>query len=300
MKRIKLIFLILTFNAMIGNSAFAQPSTQAIIDLQGGNDTICAYMISLAESARRIPTGLMLAIAQVESGRYTPGRPLAEPWPWTVSSAQAKERSKFYETQKESLNMIEDLQNDGITNIDVGCMQVNLFYHGRGFNSLAEAIDPINNVAYATEFLNLLFNRYENWGEAIKYYHSSDPTKNNYYLEKVTAAYQRINQDPSSSALRELRNALSKKNTPPLPPSADSEELLAKNAVDFAEELRRRISTLNDEEADQQNADGARGFTEELRIWDQWQSTSNVGNISGKDPDYYIDVLDNTFQKITE
>ena len=35
-------------------------------------------MIALAEKARRIPTGLLLAIAQTESGRYQAGQTLAK------------------------------------------------------------------------------------------------------------------------------------------------------------------------------------------------------------------------------
>ncbi len=281
---------IMWLNPIAGN-AFAQASSNN----QQNDDNICAYMVSLAEKTRRIPSGLLLAIAQVESGRYRVGQILSKPWPWTVSSAQTNNNDNFYQSKTQALDVIKNLQNDGVTNIDVGCMQVNLFYHGRGFGTLQEAIDPINNVAYATEFLLYLFNRFNDWGEAVKHYHSSDPAKNNYYLEKVLAAYQRINTEPNNIYLQELRAALNRPSTPPLPPSADGEELLAKNSFDFAEDLRKRINAFNaDLDAEQDAQD--RGYIEELRVWQEWQHAVDTGNISGKDPDYYINLLDNNFK----
>ncbi len=283
-------FLAITWLNPIANNALAQNNSTN----QQNDDNICGYMVALAEKARRIPTGLLLAIAQVESGRYKAGQTLATAWPWTVSSAQTRNNDNFYQTKAQAVGVIKNLQNDGITNIDVGCMQINLFYHGRGFASLQEAIDPINNVAYATEFLLYLFDRFDDWGEAVKHYHSSDPTKNIYYLEKVLAAYQRINTNPNNDTMKALRAALNRPNKPPLPPSADGEELLAKNSASFAEDLRNRINAFNadlDAEQDAQNRD----YVEELRIWKEWQNVNNIGDIKGKDPDYYINLLDNNF-----
>ncbi len=288
-------YLILTLTiALFSPSLAAQSTTDDIIEAQGGSVSICSYMLDLAEDASRFPKGLLQSVAQVESGRYTPGQPLRDPWPWTVSSADAKERNKFFKTRREALDNITQLQNQGISNIDVGCMQINLFYHGRGFASLEEAIDPINNVAYATEFLNLLYNRYGNWGDAIKHYHSSDPQKNSYYLQKVIAAWRRNNYSPSDPVFRDLQAALSKGTQPPLPPSSESERNLAKNTLEFASDLRRKLTALDEELTDEE--ENQRTHIEELRIWDQWQTTNNLGNVKGKSPDYYIDLLDDTFK----
>ncbi|MCH9853163.1 MAG: transglycosylase SLT domain-containing protein [Alphaproteobacteria bacterium] len=287
-------FLAILWINPIAENALAQ-TNRANSNNPQSDENICTYMVGLAEKARRIPSGLLLAIAQTESGRYRVAQTLSQPWPWTVSSAQTSNDDNFYQTKAQALNIIENLQNDGITNIDVGCMQINLFYHGRGFNSLQEAIDPINNVAYATEFLLYLFNRFDNWGEAVKHYHSSDPSKNNYYLEKVLTAYQRINTKPNNATLQELRIALNKPNNPPLPPSADSEELLAKNSADFAEDLRNRINAFNSNLDAEQNAQD-RGYVEELRVWREWEKIDNLDDITGRDPDYYINLLDNDYK----
>ena len=292
MMRIKHYLILILNVAIFSPSLSAQTTTEEIIDAQGGSENICAYMLELAEDASKFPKGLLQSIAQVESGRYTPGFPLRAPWPWTVSSADAKERSKFFPTRQEALDSITQLQNQGITNIDVGCMQVNLFYHGRGFSSLEEAIDPINNIAYATEFLNLLYNRYGNWGDAIKHYHSSDPEKNSYYLQKVIAAWRRNNTLPSDTIFRDLQAALNDGSEPPTPPSEESERNLAKNTLEFASDLRRKLTALEDDG----DVENQRTHVEELRIWDQWQTTSNLGNIKGQDPDYYIELLDDTFK----
>ena len=73
----------------------------------------------------------------------------------------------------------------GDNNLDVGCMQINLKWHKHNFKEVNDMISPEPNISYAASFLIQLKNKYGNWNEAIKHYHSSDPIKNKPYLDKV-------------------------------------------------------------------------------------------------------------------
>ena len=64
----------------------------------------------------------------------------ARPWPWTVRSGP----DSFYLPSKElALRKVRELRAAGRSNIDVGCMQINLGHHPTAFASLDEAFDPL-------------------------------------------------------------------------------------------------------------------------------------------------------------
>ena len=103
-------------------------------------------------------------------------------WPWTVTSGR---RSWFFPTRNAAISHTQDLQAEGTTNIDIGCMQVNLGYHGHAFATLEEAFDPETNVAYAAKFLTKLYKARHSWALAVGHYHSADRTPQNHYKRKV-------------------------------------------------------------------------------------------------------------------
>ena len=150
---------------------------------QGGAGpwTACRQAIAAAERGRAMPPGLMLAIAQVESGRPAPGGGIA-PWPFAINAAGA---SRYPETREAAIAEVEAFRARGITSIDVGCMQVNLFHHPDAFPTLDAAFDPTRNVAYAARFLTELRARTGSWAEAIAQYHSSEPGRGLAYHSRV-------------------------------------------------------------------------------------------------------------------
>lgn len=152
-------------------------------------ETICAEAIDIEERRSRIPGRLMAAIASVESGRWDRKSRANIAWPWTVTSGGA---GKFYPTRHAAIRAVETLRQRGVSNIDVGCMQINLGYHPDAFNSLDEAFDPATNVAYAAAFLQRLKARTRSWSQAVRFYHSSDPERQRHYGNKVFKARQEI------------------------------------------------------------------------------------------------------------
>jgi hypothetical protein len=142
----------------------------------------CLGLIKSAEKSQAIPDGLLKAIGFTESGRVTAdGRRV--PWPWTVN---AEGQGYFFETKKDAIAFVQELQAQGVSVIDVGCMQVNLYYHPSAFASLDAAFDPATNVAYAAKFLNELKSETGDWGVATQYYHSRNPSLGQAYAGRVT------------------------------------------------------------------------------------------------------------------
>ena len=56
--------------------------------------------------------------------------------------------------------------------IDVGCMQINVHFHGGNFRSLADMFDPALNVNYAANFLETLRAQEGNWTLAVARYNA--------------------------------------------------------------------------------------------------------------------------------
>src|SRR5262249_53287032 len=142
----------------------------------------CLGLIKGAEKSQAIPQGLLKAIGFTESGRVTADGQRV-PWPWTVN---AEGQGYYFETKKEAISFVEKLQARGVSVIDVGCMQVDLYYHPDAFASLEAAFDPATNVAYAAKFLNELKAETGDWGVATQYYHSRTAYIGQAYAGRVT------------------------------------------------------------------------------------------------------------------
>ena len=157
---------------------------------------LCQIAVDKAEKNYQIKSNLLQTIASVESGRWNAqaGRRVA--WPWTV---HANGKGRYYNSKEEAIAAVKNLQQNGITNIDVGCMQINLKYHGDAFANLDEAFDPEKNVAYSAKFLRQLYKRNkQNWTKTAMHYHSRNLRKGTNYknrLEKHYAQYVREDGD---------------------------------------------------------------------------------------------------------
>jgi hypothetical protein len=142
----------------------------------------CGSIAERMERAEDIPPGLLQAVALAESGRIHPMHGDARPWPWTVRSGP----DSFYLPSKElALRKVRELRNAGRSNIDVGCMQINLGYHASAFATLDEAFDPLRNVAYGARFLAELRAETQSWATATGRYHSAEIDRGQAYRARV-------------------------------------------------------------------------------------------------------------------
>jgi len=130
---------------------------------------LCAEAVRAAEARHSLPSGLLFAISQVESGRPDAAKRRLEPWPWTV---QAEDKSFYFDSKAEAVQWVRDAMARGVDSIDTGCLQVNLFFHPRAFATLDDAFDPRHNADYAARFLLQLYASTGDWRKATGFYHS--------------------------------------------------------------------------------------------------------------------------------
>jgi hypothetical protein len=149
--------------------------------------TLCARATNLIERQEGVPRQLLRAISKVESGRFHQKKRVVMAWPWTV---MAEGRGRYLPTKAAAIAEVEGLKARGIRNIDVGCMQVNLFYHPHAFANLNQAFDPVANVSYAASYLKNLKIEEGSWAKAVARYHSADPGRYKQYRLKVHVAWR--------------------------------------------------------------------------------------------------------------
>ena len=143
-------------------------------------DTIsCNQYTEKIAKEYKIPNKLLTSISLVESGLKKGNNFVS--WPWTLNVSG---KSKFFESKDETISFLKKNYNKK-KNIDVGCMQISLKYHGENFESFNQLLDPVNNIQYAAKYLRSLYTRHKTWNEAISRYHSSIPKRKKRYLKKV-------------------------------------------------------------------------------------------------------------------
>ncbi len=169
-------------------SLFGGHAAAEMTDSRGIRDTICESMTASQERLDGIPKGLLTAISLAETGRWDEMNRESFAWPWTVT---AKGEGRYFDSKEDALHAVAQLQAEGVRNIDVGCMQINLLYHGEEFASVAHAIDPATNIAYAAEFLSRIHDSGETWTDAAARYHSSTPEFADRYRDKVVKLWKR-------------------------------------------------------------------------------------------------------------
>ncbi len=178
MKKILLFFTLLLI-LFAGNDVFA-----------ASDQDVCFRKTAEYERKEQIRPYILSTIAMVESGKVDDKSVLGMyPWPWTV---MADGKGRFFNTKAEAVAEVKKLRQSGKNNIDVGCMQLNVGYHGDKFKSLEDMFDPDKNVAYAAGFLKKLYSETGFWGDAATRYHSKTASKAERYEIKLADAFSRI------------------------------------------------------------------------------------------------------------
>lgn len=169
--------------------------------------SLCRESARQIELTRDLPPHLLSAVAVTESGRWYSNYAETLAWPWTV---MAEGRGRFLPSKAAAIETVRELQARGISNIDVGCMQINLHHHPEAFELLEAAFDPNRNVTYAADFLVELRREARSWTRALGRYHSREAIRGNSYRAKVYKAWRnerhRANRE-RQAALQAARQA---------------------------------------------------------------------------------------------
>ena len=166
----------------------------------------CLHWAETAAQEFLVPVALMKAIATIESGRRS--ETSRDPWPWTV---HFNGRGYWYSSASEARSFVIALLERGHRNIDVGCFQVNVKWHGSRFASVSEMFDPSANARYAARFLQELHQELGSWEAAAAAYHSRTPEHAKRYrdlLQPVLARFGGLEASPGGRPNASERGAL--------------------------------------------------------------------------------------------
>ena len=154
----------------------------------------CAEAAAAAEASAGIPTGLLLAVGLVESGR-TDAAGKRAPWPYATQSGGV---GRFHASAEQAVAAVQALQAGGVQSVDVGCFQINLMHHPNAFPNLASAFDPTANALAAARFLVSLREELGAWEPAVAAYHSRTDALGTAYRDLVLAAWRGTPAPPAA------------------------------------------------------------------------------------------------------
>ena len=143
-----------------------------------GQSNPCLKAIDLLSERMNVPKTLLTQIAKVESGIGSQRMP----WPWSI---HVQGKSYYFRTERLASLYIKQLLALGIENFDVGCLQINFYWHKGKVKTLDELLNPLKNTLIAAQFLKELKSQHQSWIKAVAYYHSSDPKKGLTYAKLV-------------------------------------------------------------------------------------------------------------------
>ncbi len=177
----------------------------------------------MTQAAHRyqVPLGILFAVGLTETGI---GGNLH-------AFALNLEGNTVYSLNKEqAIERFNAARAAGMKLIDVGCMQLNYYFHGERFSSVADMLDPHRNVDYAARFLSELKEREGSWTLAVARYNAgknNNPAQKRYVcrvLDRlVKSGFGAWTAKSSAFCEDELRKA----NNPPAKPSPSGENSLA-------------------------------------------------------------------------
>lgn len=140
----------------------------------------CKAFIKQMEVENKIPEGLLMAIAAVES----------EHNPWAINCAGV---SRSFNSHEAAKKFVVELRNQGKVDINIGILQINYGAHKTRFKTAEEVLNPTKNITYAAKYLAQLKKQYGSWQRAVCFYHSPDAKCQEIYLTKVMNALRRAN-----------------------------------------------------------------------------------------------------------
>ncbi|OYU19459.1 MAG: transglycosylase [Rhodobacteraceae bacterium PARR1] len=141
---------------------------------------LCDAAAEQAAAESGVPLALMRAVTRVETGRNN------APWPWTLN---VDGQGYWFDSAEDAVAAAEKAVAQGTEQVDVGCFQLNLRWHGARFADLSDMIDPMANARHAARFLTELHVETGDWRDAAAAYHSRTPELGEAYLTRLEAAH---------------------------------------------------------------------------------------------------------------
>ena len=156
-----------------------------------------------------VPLAVLQAVTRVETGRD--GADGLMPWPWAVNEGGD---SHWFDSETEAVVFVQTALDAGLTNIDVGCFQLNHRWHGNKFATLDAMFDPDINALEAAQFLADLASKAGDWRSAVAAYHSRTPDHANRYLARFDAVMAAMAPDATTDTLPDPQTRVAENRYP--------------------------------------------------------------------------------------
>lgn len=127
------------------------------------SENICEREMIRAANENAVPLAVLYAVALTETGQ----RGELHAYAMNIEG-----RPVFNPTLKDALAQFAAAKRSGAALIDIGCMQVNHYFHGAKFASVEDMFDPRLNIDYAARFLKNLRVSEGSWTAAVARYHA--------------------------------------------------------------------------------------------------------------------------------
>ncbi len=166
MKAIKQIPLVLLTAICISETAAARTAAVPA--------KLCEKEMVRASRKYSVPLGMLYAVGLTETGQKGSLQPFA---------LNVEGKAVYGIDKRGALEQFARARAAGAKLIDMGCMQINHYFHAEHFGSLDEMLDPAANVDYAARFLKQLREREGSWTMAVARYHAgpnNDPAQKRY------------------------------------------------------------------------------------------------------------------------
>jgi soluble lytic murein transglycosylase-like protein len=168
-----------TFLPLAVLAAFIFSTTGVSRADNGADGRTCEREMMRASSKYGVPLGMLYSVGLTETGR----RGSLQPYAMNVEG-----KAVFSNSAAEAIQQFEAARRSGARLIDLGCMQINHYFHREKFTSLESMFNPRDNVEYAARFLKELKGRHETWTMAVARYHAgpdNDPAQKRYVCRVI-------------------------------------------------------------------------------------------------------------------
>ena len=148
-------------------------------------ENLCERQMHHASTKYDIPIGILYAVGLTETGRKDSLQPYA---------MNIEGKAVFMPSAAAAMAKFNEAHARGAKLIDIGCMQINHYFHASKFPSVEAMLNPAANVDYAARFLKELRAREGGWTMAVARYHAgpnNDPAQKQYVcrvMENMVAA----------------------------------------------------------------------------------------------------------------
>jgi len=145
--------------------------------LAAGNP--CEPEILRAADRYGVPVGILYAVGLTETGNKGSLQP---------NAMNIEGKAVFPSSAQDAVRKFYAARRGGAKLIDLGCMQINHYYHSSHFARIEDMLDPRQNVDYAARFLARLHAQHDTWSMAVARYHAgpnNDPAQKRYVCRVI-------------------------------------------------------------------------------------------------------------------